>query len=176
MPPRFQSSPSGLLFSWPRVSPTLAPRRAFRGPVGVSPANARGPRRGKRGPRFESASGDKKSAASRFGSGVGRASAREAAVAEQQPADIDEISNRGYVPAGVHDGEFGLCQHVDGSEHIRVSQIARFPDQLSEIALNEKRCVAVFRFSAVAGQPDDAVVCDASPAGQIKDFHVLQPI
>lgn len=99
-----------------------------------------------------------------------------AGVAEQEPVPIQELSDGGYIPAAVHDGELGLCQLPDGIEDSSVPQVLPALDQHTEVLRDEQRCIAVLVVVRVAGQSDDSVVCYADAAGGVELLHTPQPI
>ena len=97
----------------------------------------------------------------------------KAVVAEEQTVVVDELTNRGDVPAGIHDGELRARQVVDVFEQRLISKVGGLVYQIGKVVSDEDGCVAVLGVRRVGGQPDDSVVRDAALAGQVERLHPL---
>ena len=99
-----------------------------------------------------------------------------AAVAEQQPALVDEVPNGGDVAGAVHDGQLRSRQLFNPIQELFVAEILRAVQHARHIPRDEQRGVAVLMLIPVAGQPDDSVVRNAAAAFHIQRLHVGQTI
>ena len=74
----------------------------------------------------------------------------------------------GDVSAAVHDGELGLRDLKDGVQHAPVMQVGPAVNHPGEVVGDENGRVAVAVVVRVAGQLNDAIVCDADAAAQVE--------
>ena len=98
------------------------------------------------------------------------------AVAEQQPALIDEVPDGDNVPGAFHDGQLRSRQLLNPIQELFVPEILRAVQHTRHVPRDEQGGVAVLMLIPVAGQPDDSVVRNAAAALHIQRLHVGQAI
>ena len=94
-----------------------------------------------------------------------------AVVAEKQTPLVDEIPDGDYVPAAIHDSQFGTCQVLDKVQCAGVPKVASSPDDVGEVVGDEEGCIAVLFVVGVGSPVDDAVVCHPAPAVGSQSLH-----